>query len=253
TDGVRQAFFENVGRSWSLYDRTRREAFFWAADADSLPLWERAEPLRVLIAWSLAGTGTMPVHGGAVGDARGALLLVGGSGAGKSSSVLACAGRLRLLGDDFVLVDSAQRAVRALYATAKLSADGLRRFPDLAPLVGDPRPGDDKAVFALGRVPGGDLADRLPLAATVLPRLGQGEASTVSEVGVAAALRALAPSSLLMVPGAGRDALGGLAAMAKARPCFALTLGADRNGVADALVALLDRVGSAQPPRRRRA
>ena len=85
-----------------------------------------------LAAW-LAGPSTQVLHAGAVAYEGAAALIVGASGAGKSTTVLACAmAGAGFLGDDLVLVESgsdnenAEPTVHCLFATAKLNADSAR-------------------------------------------------------------------------------------------------------------------------------
>jgi hypothetical protein len=107
-----------------------------------------------LAAW-LAGPRSQILHAGAVAYDGAAALIVGGSGVGKSTTVLACAmAGAGFLGDDLVLVEAgeengaAQPRVHCLYATAKLNDDSAVALGARAwPLLGvTPK---DKAVIAL--------------------------------------------------------------------------------------------------------
>lgn len=90
----------------------------------------RAHPgCYALAAW-LAGPRTQVLHAGAVAYDGAAALIVGGSGFGKSTTVLACAtAGAGFLGDDLVLVEADGRndmvtpTVHCLFATAKLNDD----------------------------------------------------------------------------------------------------------------------------------
>ena len=76
-----------------------------------------------------------------MGTAEGGALLLGASGAGKSTTTLAClASGLAIAGDDFVLVEPAgiDAVVHSISTTAKLSRAALLRFPDLASADGQP-------------------------------------------------------------------------------------------------------------------
>jgi hypothetical protein len=90
----------------------------------------RAHPACYALAAWLAGPSTQVLHAGAVAYEGAAALVVGASGAGKSTTVLACAmAGAGFLGDDLVLVESGHNAgpvVHCLFATLKLNADSAR-------------------------------------------------------------------------------------------------------------------------------
>jgi hypothetical protein len=102
----------------------------------------RAHPGCYALAASLAGPRTQVLHAGAVAYDGAAALIVGGSGVGKSTTVLACAmAGAGFLGDDLVLVEAddendTKPTVHCLFGTAKLNDDsalalGARKWPML--------------------------------------------------------------------------------------------------------------------------
>ena len=100
----------------------------------------RANPACYALAAWLAGPSTQVLHAGAVEYEGAAALVIGAGGAGKSTTVLACAmAGAGFLGDDLVLVDSAHNGeltVHCLFATLKLNADsahalGVETWPSL--------------------------------------------------------------------------------------------------------------------------
>lgn len=70
-----------------------------------LPSWTLAAPLRTPLSMVLESSGAYLVHGAAMGDANGALLVTGYGGSGKSTSTLSChkAG-MPIMGDDYVVI-----------------------------------------------------------------------------------------------------------------------------------------------------
>ena len=86
----------------------------------------RAHPACYALAAWLAGPSTQVLHAGAVAYEGAAALIIGASGVGKSTTVLACAmAGAGFLGDDLVLVESgrdnenAEPTVHCLFATAQ--------------------------------------------------------------------------------------------------------------------------------------
>jgi hypothetical protein len=122
------------GSLW-LLDRDHGHAVRWLADPDELPYGEQVSPLSLAVRWwaSIDGRGAL-VHAGAVADERSAVLLGGNSGAGKSTSTMACArSHLAVLGDDQVIIeiDAHGPIAHPVYRLAKLTPESLELLPDL--------------------------------------------------------------------------------------------------------------------------
>lgn len=219
-----------------MYDRARNRALVWTEDAARLPYWVRAAPLLPVLAWWLERPGQQIVHAGAVGDARGALLLVGRSGSGKSSSALASAlAGFDYLSDDFCLVRSAPPSVHSLYNAGKLFPQDLQHFPGLDERRLPTEPDAEKVLFRLP-VHRPDL----PLRAIVLPQVVAHGTSALRPVSAATALRSLAPSSLMYLPNAGAQAFSSLASLTRQVPCFELRIAGPRREVPGLLRGLLE-------------
>jgi hypothetical protein len=180
------------------------------------------------------------VHGALVARRGAAALLAGKSGAGKSTTALACAlaGHDYLADDRFILArgDHMTFVAYSLFATAQVSSSALERFPQLragAPTVWEP---GEKVVVALGQTSRVTCASEARIQAILLPRVNGGPPA-VRPVARSRALLALAPSSLFQLVG-GRGGFERLAQLAGAVPAWQLELGPDLSAIA----ALVDRV-----------
>ena len=179
----------------------------------------RSQPASTAIAAWLAQTGALVLHVGAVSDSNGAALLLGRSGAGKSTTALACAMRgMGILGDDFCVVTTdGVPTVHALYATAKVAHDSEQRLGLTAhPAVA--RTSKNKKVLALSDQ---NFIRSAPIVALiVLARSSTAAAPTpLSRNDV---MRALAPTALKAAIGAGSldQWLRGAAFLAREIPGF---------------------------------
>lgn len=98
----------------------------------------RARPaVDAISAWA-ASCGTYPVHASSIAKNRDALLLVGESGTGKTTTALSLAMRgWQLLADDrsFLTVDERNVVVSGLYRTAILTDQVARKHPEF---IGEP-------------------------------------------------------------------------------------------------------------------
>ncbi len=244
------------------YDRAARRGLFWVVDASSLSIYERAAPLQTLFHWALAESGWQIVHGAAVGTEQGGVLLVGNTGAGKSTTALSCLTgnaqsndslpsraqpgspypSLRFLSDDKCLVrlDPVPQAFAA-FSSGKIKTDMLDRLPQFR----DRLEGWDED-FKAGKglvflYP--DYAERLittfAVKALVIPSVARQDRATVRPVTARDAFRVFGPSTVIWLPGAESDNYRFTAALVRRLPCYQLDLALDPERNADAIRELL--------------
>lgn len=234
--------YQPARRILNVFDGPAGRAWFWVADG-KLPYWERSAPLRHVIHWWLQAFGIQQLHSSAVGTDRGAALVVGRSGSGKSTTALACVrDGLSYLGDDYVLVSSPPRPqVFSTFCSGKLVGEQLVRFPELTHAVRNADFLDtEKSLVYLTDLPTVSVATTLPLAAVVVPVV-TGRPGTLAEpLRRAAAIAALAPSTLVEVFTAGNVGLQRMRAIVDAVPCYTLHVGNDLESIGPAVRRLLE-------------
>jgi hypothetical protein len=214
--------YQLVTATLMMWDAATRTGVWWTRSAAEVPVWERAMPLRAVLRWALREQGVALVHGAALGGDDAMALLVGAGGAGKSTLALAAqqAG-WRYVADDYCAVDPVTRAVAPVTSYAKVTAATLALLPGLGPLRAPLPPAPDgKSVLALRPAPGG----RLDLIA--LPRVVPTGGPPVA-VGPAATMAALAPTSLLQMPGSRATDRELLGQVVRGLPAVALPSGPD--------------------------
>jgi len=227
----------------SMYDAVRGAGFYWVASGSVVPWWESSFPLRTMLHWWTAPTSLQLVHAGSVGLRGRGVLVAGNSGAGKSTTALACleAG-FEYAGDDYVIVDVEAATVHSIYSTAKLEPANLERFPALAPVVANrDRLADQKAMVFLHDHRPGSLVRSLDLCAIVVPRVACARASHIEPASPAAALRVLAPTTSFHLPGYGREVMSKLTKLVRALPCYRLDAGADFDDLAATMARVIAR------------
>jgi hypothetical protein len=237
-------FYEWGPRALNVVDRRQGLAFHWMRSTKTLGLPERGAPLRALLNTWLTGGETQLVHGAAVGRPDGCVLLIGPSGAGKSSTALSCIGSaLKILGEDYCLVTGgSQPIVSSVYSTGKLAPAAVARLPRAARFVAVAPPGPDpgeKALLDLHAVAAEHLLKRSPLRAIAVPQIGEGPDTSVEPCTSGAALAAVAPSTMLQLPGNGAHEFRWLASLVSSVPTVRLRLGSDPAGIPSALEQLL--------------
>lgn len=241
--------FDRTDASLSLMDVESGEGLFWIEDGARVPPWTRASPLRTLFHWALGTRGMQLVHGAAVGNADGGVLITGRGGAGKSTTALSClAAGFDFAGDDHVvLTGGAEPRAHSLYATARVHHDSASRFGAFNPDLSGPGPGrgPGKAVIDVRAASGtsGRLVESMPLRAVLTPAFGDAPESRVEPAEPSLLIGAATYSSLAQLPHAGQEVVDFLAETLGRLPGYRLLLGKDAGRVPEAIAALL-----AEPP-----
>ena len=241
-EGPLQIAYQPALQLLSVLDRERQLGWFWCARAEILPFWEASAPFRQILHWWFASRNLLLLHGAAVGSSDGGVLLVGRGGSGKSTSALACLeSKLLYAGDDYVAVrDGAEPAVYSLYCSGKLEpshATRLRHLPK--PTIDGDGSDEEKAVFYVHDRYPDRMCETFPLRAVLAPRIG-GDLPRISPLEGGAALRALAPSTLLQLHPAEPIAFGRMARLVAGVPTFAFELGQEIGAIPGAIGRLLE-------------
>ena len=225
-----QTKLEELSGALICWHGERRRLLCWAASVADMPWGERSSPLRSGFGWALASASMPFVHAGCVGRDGAGVLIVGGSGSGKSVTSLACAAAgLDYAGDDYVFVETGATPVaHGLYCTGRVHEYDIHRVPGLSDaVIGWVEGGGPKGVFDVRRLARGRIRSTMQVGALVIPRPG-GSATAIRRVRPAEALRAMAPSSIMQVPQADpHSALAALADIARTLPAYVLELGGD--------------------------
>jgi hypothetical protein len=232
-------------RALSVVDLSADRAWYWVADPAALPYWERAAPIRQILHWWMATRGHQQVHAGAVGTTDGGVLLVGKGGSGKSTcSLISLTTELRYAGDDYTMVSIEPRPwVHSLFSSGKVHPENLRRVPHLDTAVSNPEHlASEKAVVFVDQHFPDRPIDGFPLRAVLIPRITSRPHTRAVPSTPAAALAALAPSTVFQLHTAGGEALRYLARLVREVPAYALELGTDVSEVPGVILALLDRL-----------
>ncbi len=219
----------------SLLDKENNLGIYWVNEASSIPCYERSATLKNILYWWLQQRDRLMLHAAAVATDEGGVLLVGRSGAGKSTTAIACADSgLGYLGDDHcVLSMGSEPYVYSVYNAAKLHPEQMQKFPRFLSSVSNPqRLAIEKALVYIHQHNPQQVVNSAPVRLVLLPQI-TGKALTFCEpVNKALVLRELAISTfvaLSLTPD--RQDFLKLAAFIRNLPCYQLALGTDLKEV----------------------
>ena len=242
-----------------IYDRERRRGWMCFGTVDSVLNWEVARPFRKILHWWSADQSLQLIHAAAVGTIQGGVLLAGRSGAGKSTTALAClAEGLAYAGDDYCLAEPGRAPfVHAIYLSGVGNAQTAQLVPTLREqLLAAPRmPAEDRAkhlIFADEVAPCA-VTRGFPLRGIVIPRITGGASSRLEPLSAAEALRALAPSTVLQLPGRRAEGLARLGQLVRSVPSWQLYLGDNPRTAVDTIRGLLAGADGGRGPGETRA
>jgi len=242
-DGPVRMAWEIEQRSLQAYDPNRRLALFYTPNVSELATWEQGAPFRQILHWWSAGLlGLQLVHGAAVGTEEGGVLLIGRSGAGKSTQALACVGsQLGYAADDYCLLELGPAPrVHSLYGSGKANEASIAMLPRLAEAFrASPIDQQGKSVIFIAEHAPEAMLRSFPLRAIVLPEIVSGSSCRAEVLSTGEALRAVAPSTLLQLPGDRAQSLARLSSLVRRLPCWRLYVGNNPRAAQPILEAII--------------
>jgi hypothetical protein len=216
-------------------DRTTAHIVACCPSADQLSAQDRGKPLQFpLLVW-LADQGAPVAHAAFLSCEERGILLVGKGGTGKTTVALAC---LRdgfdFLADDYVALedDGGRLLGHSLYDSVWLTREAERLFPEwishaeTVERMGAPT----KRLLRMSAAAPTHLASSSPIHVVVSTVLGT-RASAIRPMAKAAALLALAPSSMLQLPVSSRLLLERMSQVIEHLPAYALEVGRDLDAL----------------------
>ena len=226
----------------SLLDKQRNLGIFWMKDPHQMPFWEKGAPLRTILNIWMSEQGLQLTHAGAVGTPDGGVLLVGKGGSGKSTTALSCLNsELGYASDDYCLLASDPiPKVYSIYNTGKKRSNDIQRLPFLLSKISNrDRLNAEKALYFLHEHFPDKILSSFPLKAILIPRVTGKVATTIESASSAAALAALAPSTIFQLPCSGGEVFKSISKIARQVDCFYLNLGTDIPQIPVAIKNLL--------------
>lgn len=221
----------------SWLDRCAGHVVGCMGSANRLYVDERARPFQRLLSVWFNDRKIQLIHSGLVSWEGRGVLFVGMGGAGKTTASISCLlDGFGYLGDDFLgLEENSDGSFTGygIYASCLLTPKHLTRFPDLMPYerAANHAHEDKSLVYLSGLFPE-RLERSAPIEVIALPRVVDADETSFRTASKGEALLALAPTSVMFLPGANVRSLDKLARLVECVPCYWLELGRDVNQIA---------------------
>jgi hypothetical protein len=229
-----------------MIDLSKNVAICYMPEATSIPVWERAAPLRLIFHSWMSEHGIEMIHAGAVAIAGKAVLLTGKGGAGKSTSTMACLAHdpsFMYIGDDYCLFNQdVQPKVFSLYNSLKLGEYSLHRFPVLLSGTSYPDEISGKTSCFLSQYYPERMAQSAEISAVLVPRVTGRIETEIRPASPIESLKALSPSSIFLFPENRPAAFTRMAELVKRIPCYWLEAGTDMKNIPVIIADLIRQV-----------
>lgn len=241
SEDIYYLWLDEAGGYVTTIDRRAGRGLVWFTKPDRIASWHIARPLMHAIKGASLRTSWTPIHAASVARNDGAILIVGQSGAGKTSIAMTCASQgWDYLGDDAVIVRADPARVASLYSSARLREDTFQHYPEAmrACLGVSDDAGELKAEvdMALLRPPAAEAG----IKAIVVPQPTDWAKLRLAPMGRADTLRKLMEATRQSMLGDEAVAFSKLAALVSQVPCYALTAGGDAATLSDGLARLIE-------------
>lgn len=229
--------YERPG-SVAVLDRASRHLVGCFESSSRLTLGDRARPLSVPLGVWCGDRDIQLIHAGLVAVGGDGVLLAGPSRAGKSTAALACAcAGFDFVGEDFVAL-SGDLTGHGLFNSSLLDPVHLAGFPPLPPGTIDAgQPADEKRLLFL------DGARAAPIRLVALPLIVGSANSRTRPATAGAALRRLAPGSLVKRAVPPRATLRRMAQLVDRVPSYWLELDGELDRIAPRVERMLSEAG----------
>lgn len=221
--------FHMSDHTLQIFDPATNVCIVIVASAKKLPPWSLAAPLRTPLSMVLESYGVYLVHGAAMGNANGALLVTGYGGSGKSTSTLSChkAG-IPIIGDDYVairpaLAEGDRPTVHNIFSSLKVMPQELSEE-----LIGHSL-NDKRIIFPFSQSMDGLLREA-PLVTMVSARIANSTLTKAHEAAPEEVARIAYASTSIQIPMSNEDIYSAsILNCARQTGAYRIEFGSDRS------------------------
>lgn len=241
-DDLYYLWLNEAGGYLTAIDRRSAHGIVWFPTPERIASWHVARPFLHAIRGFSRDTPWTPVHAASVARNGKAVLIVGQSGAGKTSTAIGCALQgWDYLGDDAVIVRADPARVGSLYSSARLRADTFDRYPEAmkACLGVSDDAGEEKAEVDMALISPLSVSEA-EISAIVLPQPTDWTEFRLEPMNRSQAVRRLMEAARQSMLGDEAASFAKLTALVAEVPAFALAPCSDPAKLSDGLARLVE-------------
>jgi hypothetical protein len=214
----------------NILDKQTNTAYYWIDDEKNLPWWINGSPLQLIIHWWMNDRDFQLTHCGVVGYPSGGVLLAGSSGAGKSTTTLACTTQgMKFVSEDYCLLKNTPTLhAYTVYSSSKLEQRTVDFFPELKPYISNiNRTEDQKAFLFQHQFAPERIILGCPVKAVLILKIQDATETHLSEASSEEGLKAIAMSTMAQLTHSGKKTFALLKNAVESVPSYFLNLGSD--------------------------
>jgi len=227
------------GSMVSAVDWAESIGVWWLDEHEGTTNWQVSAPMRQILAWWSLRQGGVLAHAAVVGHEGRGVMITAPSGCGKSTTAMrAGIDGLSILSDDYCLVELGDAPVaRATTRAVKVSDESLALLGGHVGTLDNRHRGgpDQKNLVYLPASGPGAFVPELDLVGVVVPEITGRERAEIGPVSGAAALSALAMTSIFQFNTPRAEVLARCGSLIATLPTYGLALGSDLGSATDAL------------------
>ncbi len=210
----------------TFIDFPNKNAYYVIKSLESMPYFEKACPMRMLLHWLCVKNNMTLIHSAAIANGESGYLLAGRGGVGKSTlSMLSLFEGSALLGDDYVIIENCENPyVFSIYNTIKINHDMIKLYPILNNyLVNNPTP-DEKGYLFITDIPHKTIGKKFKLEGIIFFNRHDSEQVKIIEIPKIKALATIGASTMFQLPGADHSFIRHISKLVKDFPVYEYTL-----------------------------
>lgn len=195
-------YFDHI-QAISALNLAENKAYYVVNKVDALPWWVSGSPLQIIFHAWLRANHFQLTHTAAIGNHRGAILLSGKGGSGKSTTVLSCLREgLHYIGEDYcVLGNNTTPTVYSIYQSAKWTLSTRHIFPDYENhIMNLDVANTEKALVYIADLFPEKIKLSLPIRAVIFLTVGTQSKPVIKKHSLQASLKELMMSTIIQLP-----------------------------------------------------
>ncbi len=223
-----------------IINKLTNQAIVWCNVTQQIPSWEKSFPFRQILHHFFERSSYCLIHAAGVGIDGSGVILTAKGGSGKSTSALSCLEQgWQYIGDDFILLDTANNYMYSLYNVAKLEKHQINKFNNLSSIVEAKNQDMQKQQIFLYPKYNDKICHKMKLNAILIPEYDQNLGdTTLIKTTAAHALLSMAPSTMFLLKSE-QTIFNKLSQICRSLPCYKLNTSKNLISIPRAIQELL--------------